>query len=149
MGTHPIFESDFDCLTEFKMPQNDKLDPEFGFLAPQKTNPPKRAELFQQPQQPPRHAKTNVSSGAKTIQNIPTLSDSVVLSTSVADYHPPPRREINIQSDMANTINVDFDFDLGLLTKNIPPKDLFNEETDIWDWEQEFSQLNAHFTSNR
>merc|ERR1712154_722049 len=32
MGTHPIFESDFDCLTEIKMGQNNMYVAQFDYL---------------------------------------------------------------------------------------------------------------------
>ena len=68
-------------------------------------------------------------------------------SLAVPEFFTPPSREIQIRSDLKNTLEIDFDIDLGLLTRNIPAKELFTEENDVWDWEQEFSQLNADFTS--
>lgn len=152
------------------MSKDDGLGPEFGFPAGKTRTPniTRRSNLTNQPEQP-NHSTSNPrkSDAQKTIQSIPTLNDSVVLASckllilnysqiwfiyillAVPEFFTPPTREIQIRSDMKNILEIDFDIDLGLLTRNIPPKELFKEDNDVWDWEQEFSQLNADFTSNK
>merc|ERR1712227_478111 len=107
MGTHPIFESDFDCLTVLEM--TDRRE----------------------------------SNAKSKMMSIPTLSDSVVLASSVPEFFSPPARNYQVTSASSGNVEIDLDFDLGLLTKDIPPPELFREENDVWDWEQEFSKLSS------
>ena len=58
-----------------------------------------------------------------------------------------PPRPIKIHDEMKEVLEIEFDIDLGLLTRMIPSKELFNEIDDMWNWEEEFSKLSADFTT--
>ena len=61
----------------------------------------------------------------------------------------PAPRDIKIQSKLKNSLKIDFDVDLGLLMNSIPNRDDIDEDTVAWDWEQQFSQLAAEFTTSK
>ncbi|CAG5114100.1 Oidioi.mRNA.OKI2018_I69.chr2.g8171.t1.cds [Oikopleura dioica] len=87
-------------------------------------------------------------SGARA-KAIPTLRDSVVVSSSSAGLRQPPKRKIEITNDDQSLLNIEFDIDLGLLKRNIPPRELFEEDNEAWDWEQEFSKIAAEFSAQQ
>jgi len=59
----------------------------------------------------------------------------------------PTKRKIKIGDDAQSLLNIEFDIDLGLLKRNIPARQLFEEDTEEWDWEQEFSKIAAEFSA--
>jgi len=86
------------------------------------------------------------------ISAIPTLGDSVAFTTSdegqAAKEKPP--RQVKIQSEVKDSLKIDFDIDLGLLMTTIPKKEDVDEDlTKAWDWDQQFSQLNAEFVTGK
>jgi len=88
----------------------------------------------------------NPSAGVKS-KAIPTLRDSVVVSSSSSGILQPTKRKIKIGDDAQSLLNIEFDIDLGLLKRNIPARQLFEEDTEEWDWEQEFSKIAAEFSA--
>ena len=61
-----------------------------------------------------------------------------------------PPRQVKIQSEVKDSLKIDFDIDLGLLMTSIPKKEDVDEDvTKAWDWDQQFSQLNAEFVTGK
>jgi len=61
-----------------------------------------------------------------------------------------PPRQVKIQSEVKDSLKIDFDIDLGLLMTTIPKKEDVDEDlTKAWDWDQQFSQLNAEFVTGK
>ena len=61
-----------------------------------------------------------------------------------------PPRQVKIQSDVKDSLKIGFDIDLGLLLTSIPKKEDVDEDvTKAWDWDQQFSQLNAEFVTGK
>ena len=57
---------------------------------------------------------------------------------------------MKIQSEVKDSLKIDFDIDLGLLMTTIPKKEDVDEDlTKAWDWDQQFSQLNAEFVTGK
>ena len=57
---------------------------------------------------------------------------------------------MKIQSEVKDSLKIDFDIDLGLLMTSIPKKEDVDEDvTKAWDWDQQFSQLNAEFVTGK
>ena len=109
------------------------------------------------------------------ISAIPTLGDSVAFTTSgktktgfrlrwFSAYLPhnmillddgpatkeKPPRQVKIQSEVKDSLKIDFDIDLGLLMTSIAKKEDVDEDvTKAWDWDQQFSQLNAEFVTGK
>merc|ERR1711868_278707 len=89
MGTHPIFESDFDCLTEVRITQNSSQHAARKKL---QGSPRCRRSLFNQEEEGSQRAKPALRKATKELRNWPGHPTETRLDPlrAMAQVHPSP-----------------------------------------------------------